>query len=228
MAFKELTKSEKENIQKSKQFYGKEIRLYTKCFSLLSEVLNHLTESINRKDETIGKKDFTVFAICGRIFNTSKIYLDLLMKGYHYDASILNRSLLENVYLMEYLIRDEGNIDKWLKGELKFSKVKKELGLFSNELFQKAYELFSDYIHSNIGAILSLASISYEKRNRSKGERRITFFIEPQFREDEDTKHDFFPSIGITTLCILSRNYGNMLDSKMKSRIKRFEKTLLE
>jgi len=46
-------------------------------------------------------RDWAVLTICNRIIGTSKVYIDLVAKGYYFDSQILPRCLYENVWLME-------------------------------------------------------------------------------------------------------------------------------
>ena len=133
--FEDLFTIENENILKTKKRYRKEIRNYTKCFDLLSDLISHICSQSNDKNLTHGARDFVFITFCGRIGLTSKVYLDLAMKGYYYDAEIILRSLYDNLWLLFFLAsQDEKTAGetakKWLKRKLDMRAIKKAVGVF--------------------------------------------------------------------------------------------------
>lgn len=206
-----LLETERENIDLSKKHYEKELNSYIECLNLLADTHTHLCDILEKGTTSV---QACVLLNCGRILGSLGAYIDLLMKGYYFDANIIQRSLIENVYLIECFVKDEKYADKWVKRELKLSEIKEELGLYSDEKFTKYWNRICDYVHVNIPAVLSL--------HRIREKPIVDIFHVPRFRSNPDIALMFFPVIGIMTLILLTTAFGNLMNRKVKTQIAKF------
>ena len=209
--FERLSKIETENEQKSRRYYNQEVQNYVQCLNLVDEVLGEIASELRKGN--IEKREFAVLCICHRIVGTSKVFHDLVIKGYHYDAFILLRSLLENLTLLIWFMDDKDNVEKWWlkKGQKLNFEIRKELGMddISNSL-----KFFNNYVHSNYQAFRTLV----EPIKREKGAQTFGIFTEPRFRE-KDVKTLLYPIVGKITLNIFLKNYEKCLKAETKLRI---------
>ena len=213
-----LLKTEKKNIDLSKKHYEKELSSYIECLNLLADTHTHLCDILEKGTTTV---QACVLLNSGRMLSSLGAYIDLLMKGYYFDANIIYRSLIENVYLIECFIKDEKYADKWVNRELKLSEIKEELGLYSSEKFTKFWNRICDYVHVNIPAVLSL--------HRIRRKPIVDIYHVPRFRLSPEIAVMFFPVIGIMTLCLIVTAFGNLMNQKIKSQIeKSLNKWLIE
>jgi hypothetical protein len=214
--FAELSEREKENEQKSREYYAEEIQDYVQCFDLLDEVMREIANELrNGKMGKIDSKEILVFAICRRIMGTSKVFFDLVVKGYRYDAFILLRTMCENVQLLVWLMRDEKNIDEWRfhQGQRLTCQIRKELGL-NSEGIRGSFRFLNDYVHSNIKALGN-----FVKTINGEHGKQIHISSEPQFRRDQDTKILLYPIVGKWILGVLAKNYTKLLRPETIIRI---------
>jgi hypothetical protein len=224
-----LSEHERKYLKKISKRYTQEILDYSECFDLLHDAMRHITDAKLEKKEDFKLSDVTIFTVCNRIIGTSKVYLDLQLRGYKFDANIIMRSMLENIKLLDWLVEDEKNADRWLDGKTKFRVIEEELGLYSNKEFLQAYGGFCDYVHSNFKALTDLFKLS-EKREilDEKGTvRRMTILIiEPDVENLNLDEGSLFPNIGHSALDALKKKYLTLLKPEIKSRIDNmFEKT---
>lgn len=205
-----LLKREEENIKLSRKHYGKELSIFVECFNLLVDTVHHISNILG-KPATYAQA--CIVANCGRILTSLGAYIDLLMKGYYYDAIVIERSLIENVYLIECFVKDEKSAEKWVKGELTFSKIKKELDLYSDEKFVKYYLSMCDFVHANMRAIFTLLVETH------KTTQVADVYIIPRFRLDPNIALMFFPLVGFMTLSDLILAFNGLMNPKMKTQI---------
>jgi hypothetical protein len=214
-----LSESERKNIKKTKSLFAREICNYRKCYGLLYKVLRNISNATKKKEKTTKLRDFFIFQLFCRTIGTSKILLDLIMKGYYFDAMIIERSLLENSCLILYLREDETNVMRWMSGDIKLSKIKEQLNLYSNESFMSGYSYLSDFVHTNLGAVRHLAKIKSESAMRTQ--------IEPKPIE---TSYEgwflFYPKHGQLGLEIILNDYPEDIDDTLVREIQEFLKKL--
>ena len=207
--YQSLLEKEKENISLSKKHYAKELGLFTECFNLLTDTFLQMPDIL---EKPITNVQTCILLNCARILGSMRAYIDLLMRGYYFDANIIRRSLFENVFLIQCFIKDEKYVNKWVKQELKFSKVKEEMSFPYHEPFASYYMRMCDFVHSNIPAILTLADIQREKPE-------IDLSFTPKIKLDSETALRFFPIIGYMTLSLLLNAFGSMMNPKIKNQI---------
>ena len=218
--FDVLSKEEQKYKKKIEESYAQEIINYKECFESLDNLMWEIADAKAERKEDFNFSDVTIFAVCCRILGTSKVFIDLQIKGYKYDANIIMRSLLESALLLEWLIKDEKNAGKGLDGHTKFKTIRRELGnpsVYSS----RAYDSFSDYVHSNFKSLIDLFKLN-KKENAEEGMVKcITeFTIEPDVERgiamDESS---LFPSIGISALNSLKKKYAMLLKPEINSKI---------
>jgi len=188
--------------------------MYVECFELLAETIYYLIDEMKKQKPIFGMTETAIFCNCARILGSMKVYLDLMMKGYYYDANIIYRSLLESMYLVECFIKDKKYAEKWMKYELKFSKVRKELALYSDEATTEFYKELSDFVHANIPAVSTLTE--------SRGERTIDIFFTPTYElEPASLIPRLFPYIGYYMLELLLKSFRDMMKPNIQTKIRK-------
>lgn len=228
--YKYLSLAEKGNVSKSKAFYGKEIQNYSRCFDLLDDVIEHVCELSIRKKIVYDGKDIAFCTICQRVVLTSKVYLDLAMKGYYYDAEIIVRSLYENLYFMLSLMNKDKKTaeeiaEKWMNRKLDMKKIKESLGIFSNESMRQINAELNDCAHSNFPAIARFIT--------KKGVIENTFQLigEPTFRPDYGLEA-FDPFVATSSIQLSLENFKPLLETEFyswaKNAVQRMEKRALK
>lgn len=211
--FEESTKIEKANIKRTKSRFAKKISSYKEGCDLLCELVYRLSEKLNEKE--IEFRDIAIASLCNRIIGTSKVIYELSIRGYNYDVMILNRSLYETSIVLWYITKDNNNAEKWITGEVNLSKMKKELGLFSNQEFEKSYGELSNFVHSNMYGIATLI-----EPNKEMG---LDCVIEPRF--DSVKSGDFLPSHWMLPLAVVSYHYKELIGKDTQTKI---NKAILE
>lgn len=204
---------EKKNIGLSKKHYTEELDSYVECFNLLTDTFVHLCDIL----KPLNYVQACVLFNCGRMLSSLGVYIDLLMKGHYFDAYIIRRSLLENVFLLECFVKDEQYAEKWVKQELKLSKIKKELDLYTWEAFVEYYNDMCDFVHANVPAILTFVELG--KSPEAK------LYYTPKFKLDPAIAIHFFPLVGYMMLSNLHKAYGNLMNPKIKIQV---EKSLMK
>jgi len=163
VSYAQFTKTEKENIKLTKKYYDKEISIYIDCFNLLARTFDYLARK-SIEEEPFGVAETAMLLNTSRVLTSMRVYINLVMKGYYFDATIIERSLWESMLLMECFARDKKYAVKWMNEELKLSKVKKELGLYTDKKFEEVYAEMCDYVHANVPAVLSLTEFAKGKQ----------------------------------------------------------------
>lgn len=205
--------AEEKNIESTKKHFDKEIGIYIECFNLLAQTIDHIAEQSINWEPPFQLTETVILANTTRILNSMRTYIDLVMKGYYFDARIVHRSLYENVLLIDCFTRDRKYVDKWMAKELKLSEVKRELGLYSEEKLEKFYEEMCDYVHANVPAILTVVDLRGEVD-------RIDLLTKPQFDLKQTPVDVVFPLIGYMTLGLLHNFFGNVMKPNFKSKIR--------
>jgi hypothetical protein len=217
-----LSEHERKYLKEISKRYTQEILDYSECFDLLNDAMRHIADVKLEIKEDFKLSDVTIFTVCNRIIGTSKTYLDLQLRGYKFDANIIMRSMLENIELLDWLVKDEKNANRWLDGKIEFKVIRKELGLYSNKKFLQAYDGFCDYVHSNFKALTDLFQLSEQREildEKGTVRRMTTLIIEPDTENLNLDEDSLFPSIGYSALNALKEKYLTLLKPEIKSRI---------
>lgn len=208
--FRVLTKDERANIKQAKLIYSKRIRLYKEGCNLLHNLIMDVCAESNK--EKVGSlQDIAMTALGSRIIGTSKVIYELAIRGYQFDVEILVRSLVETSLVLWYIHRSVDNTEKWLSGKIHFSDIKKDLFSSPDEVVKSFYDRQSHFVHSNIGAILSLIE-------NQKEDNVIVCKIEPWGLADE---HNFLGNFWALPLMILFDHYKNIIRPETNTRIEK-------
>jgi sulfur relay (sulfurtransferase) DsrF/TusC family protein len=88
-----------------------------------------------------------------RVFATSKIAMDITIRGYPLEGIALTRPLLELVQCTQYLVRHEKLIDGYLSGSIKIDDIlkqaKNEKTKPDSNHFGRLWGLVSQYVHAS-------------------------------------------------------------------------------
>lgn len=215
--FEEISQAEKENTEKSKALFGDQIRNRIETYELLYSINERIgNQSINR-NIVFDYRDSVVLMLSSRSIMTLKACFDLDLKGYYYDTEIIHRSLFENLCVIMYVVLCEDkqlaneNALKWLNGELKIHKVKKELNAIGNyEQFLEAYRILCGYVHSDFKSISSLITV-----NPSNGSLHV--FHKPEFNACF-ARIAFYPHVEFSLLNLLIANFSEVIEPNFKSQ----------
>jgi hypothetical protein len=214
---------EDQTTRKTIRKFKKELELYERSFNLCSETIDYLCSRTKRKLMDSSAKE-VILVILPRIIQSLQSIRVLILKGYYYDALILDRSYFEAVGLCAYLSLNEEEAENWLEGkELGVSSIKlldyipKLLEKSDSEVNLKpVYGQLCDYVHTNAEAVVSLVSDWHSKKLG-----KISLRFTPTFNESK------VPQIAsrTTLLCIVLREiFKNELAKERKSRIAEFLK----
>lgn len=213
-------KDEEEIAKKTLGHFRKEFELYERSFNLLLETVDYLCD-LTTKDKPFGSmaKDAIMF-IMPRIVQSMQSIRILKLKGYYYDASVLERGLMESMGLCAYFALNDKEAENWLKGkDVKIAKIK--LFEYVPTLLKKdargAKSLYGElcrYVHSNIRAIMSLVV-----RQPETQDLRLRFG--PEFDKE---KMDEIADYPMLMSIVLMQIFKDELTEKRKEDIMRFLK----
>lgn len=143
-----------------------------KFFDMLYDAVESITQSYS--DEWSYSKKASLF-ILFRLLMSSKASLDLLIRGYFYDYTVVERSIWESMALISLFSKDEESAKEWFAFKrLDIPKWKLVHHLWVGTPTKKvtarineAYASQSRYIHSTFFAIISefLNNLSRKKRS---------------------------------------------------------------
>jgi len=140
--------------------FKKEIKFYERALNLLYEIVDYLYQS---KPSTPFDSTFAILTMLPRLFGTIQSITILTIKGYYYDAVILERSVVENLGLCVYLAKNEKEAKRWLTGkdirvpkinlfDEFFSLVSEDAGKKDHK-WKALYGNLSQYVHATLKAI---------------------------------------------------------------------------
>ena len=218
-SYAHFLEAEKRTIKSTKKHYAKEISIYVECFNLLVQTIDHIAERSVKVKPPLGLTESAILFNAARILSSMRVYIDLVMKGYYFDAHIIRRSLYESVLLIDSFTRDKKYVDKWVDKELKLSQVKKEVGFYGKEILERFYEEMSDYVHSNIPAVLTLVELEPPARMHAEELWSADVHTRPSFESERISTGSVFPIMGYLTLGLLLRFFGNKMKPKTRSKI---------
>lgn len=211
----DFLKAEHEAAKKTLSKFRKEFELYKRSFNLLSETVSYLLDST--KDKRTDYKETAVLSIMPRIIRSMQSIKNLTLKGYYYDVSVLERSLVESMGLCAYLALNEKEAENWIKGkDVKIAKIKLfdyVLKLLSiKNLDEESHRIYGElcgYVHTNARAIVSLFDFDYPWGQI--GLKFTSVF-------DKDRVHEI-ASYPISMLAILTEIFHKRLPERKKAKI---------
>lgn len=160
LTLNDFLESEDENARKTSRQFKKDLKLYEQSFNLLLETTFFLCDKT--ASSPFSESKLAVLLIMPRVIQSMQSVSILNLKGYYYDKSILERCLMESIGLCAYLGSNEEEASRWLSG--------KRIKLASIKLFDYVFKLIdaegyssipvygwmSEYVHTDLGAIVSL------------------------------------------------------------------------
>ena len=140
--------------------FKKENKFYERALNLLFEVVDYFYQS---KSSGFFDSTFAILTMLPRLFGTIQSIRVLTVKGYYYDAVILERSVVENLGLCVYLVNNEKEAKRWLAGkDIRMPKINmfdEFFSLVSRDAVKKGhgwkalYGKLSQYVHATLKAI---------------------------------------------------------------------------
>lgn len=213
-----------QNVKVFNEKFSKELELFRQGFNLLAETCIDIYNKLRHTKEPILVRDFVILMFSSKFLLSSKALLNLVLNGYEYEAKILMRSMLEQLLLCEGFLKEEGLVDKWLKGKLSISEVKcvvQEVSLDEN--FRWLYETLSDYVHTNPPGLGEQIKVLDEGEGLSV---KIAPVIPDSTEDQVDILH--FPTCYIILYLIILKNaYEEKIDIETKERVSRFIEQML-
>ena len=150
---------EKQALETSKDA----IEHYEIAYSLCHEILFDLEETIDLRDDPDRRAASEIFI---RLLGTMQSIKWLLLKGYYFDAAVLNRSFLEGLGDCCYIHQNKGTGEKWIKDEKKIARTSDKFKAISRTLkreipeedTQNLYRNLCKYVHGNSSVTKTLIS----------------------------------------------------------------------
>lgn len=165
-----LTRKEEKNIERTRKYLSRELEVSKEALEMLYNILKVVVKSSSEK--WTHSKKASLFLL-PRLLMSTKTSIELLTRGYYYDYTVVQRSLLESLALLMLFSEDEESAKKWLKlEELELPKWKLMHHIFPSRakkmlrLVDKMYAELSDYVHSSLIAIIREWSIHLARRKR--------------------------------------------------------------
>jgi len=211
----DFLKAEDETAKNTLSNFRKEFELYKRSFNLLSETVSYLLDST--KDKRSDSRESAIFSIMPRIIRSMQSIKNLTLKGYYYDVSVLERSLVESMGLCAYLALNKKEAENWIKGkDVKIAKIKLfdyVLKLLSiKNVDEESYRLYGElcgYVHTTARAIVSLVDFNYPSG-------QIGLQFTSVFDKDRVREIASYPTI---MLAIVKEIFHKRLPEKKKAEI---------
>ena len=223
---KKFHEKEKQNEELSYSKMGKALELYEDIIDLCSEMVTIIADSTNRI--LLDDSKFPSFILINRLLQFIQSIRHLTLKGYYYEASVLERSYFEGLGLCIYLSENFEEAERWAKGkEIKAKKIKLfdsiSKGLCKIETvptFGRIYGQLCNYVHINSRVLPKLVESPIDPTMFSTDERNgiiINNSILLQFDKERVAEIPIFPLLLVFTLWKI---FKEELDEKQKRRIK--------
>lgn len=152
--------TENEVTKDTLSWFKKETEFYKHALNLLHEIAECIFHS---KPIRNFDSKFAIITMLPRLIGTIQSIRVLTVKGYYYDAVILERSVVENLGLCVYITKNEKEATKWLSGkDIRMPKINlfgEFFSLVSGDAVKKdhkweaLYGKLSQYVHATLKAI---------------------------------------------------------------------------
>lgn len=177
------------------------------------------------EDRPADVRKSAILAIIPRIIRSMQSIRDLTLKGYYYDASVLERSLIESMGLCAYLAFNEKEAENWTKGnDVKTPKIKLFDWAFKllrvKDKDADSYRIYGElcgYVHTSAKAITSLM-----KFNHGRGLVDLQFIS--NFEKERVHEIASYPTL---MLIIVKEIFHDELAGKRKENIMKWVKEYL-
>ena len=136
---------------------------YEISYSLCHEILFDLEENVDLRDYPDRRAASEIFI---RLLGTMQSIKWLLLRGYYFDALVLERTFLEGLGDCCYIHQNKGTGEKWFKDEKKYAKTSDKFLAISKTLkreipeeeTQNLYRNLCKYVHGNSSVTKTLIS----------------------------------------------------------------------
>jgi hypothetical protein len=180
---KELEQEEQDNLRKGSNTNGS-LEYFNFGLSLCFLSLNFLANESAKKPFEMKKN--VAFLLLNRLTSITRSIELLTLRGYYYEAKVMERSFWEAMGLCCYLSYNEYQAEKWFYGEIVELPKNQSTEIFAKTLdynlapgaSKEIYGRLCAFVHSDASAVLSLASIKDCTQWNIKG---ITTAIPSQF-----------------------------------------------
>lgn len=201
--------------------FKKEDKFYERALNLLYEVVDYLYQS---KPSRHFNSAFAILTMLPRLFGTIQSIRTLTVKGYYYDAVILERSVVENLGLCVYLAKNEEEAKRWLTGkDIRMPKINifdEFFSLFPIDAMKKGhgwkalYGKLSQYVHATLRAIGPTYVINIEDIEDQSD--KVEYVFPPFFDEELVTHFAVYPMV---TLIMLVTTFKEDLEDRYLNKI---------
>jgi hypothetical protein len=213
-------RAENEINKRTLSQFKKENKFYERALNFLYEVVNYLYQS---KSSEHFDSTFAILTMLPRLFGTIQSIRVLTVKGYYYDAVILERSVVENLGLCVYLARNEKEAERWLTGkDIRMPKINifdEFFSLISSDAVKKddygkaLYGKLSQYVHATLKAIgptyvISIGDIEDQSY-------KVDYAFPPFFDEKLVTHFALYPMLTLIMLVELFKDLKDRYLNKM-------------
>lgn len=229
----EEEKTERETLRKSR----KDLELYQRSFDLCSETITQICAATKRKPLGSTAKEAILFVL-PRVMQSMQAIRLLNLRGYYYDASIVERSFIEATGLCAYLALNEEDSERWISGKgIKEAKIKlfeyvpKLLEIKADPEYvgtRALYGQLSAYVHTDPRAITTFVSDWMTEKPPKKiggkllGELGIQFTS--RFDKEKLRKIGRYPTLMTIMLTVI---FENELTKKRSKKIRRLAERLV-
>lgn len=232
-SLQKYVEQEEKTTKETLRRFGKDLELYQRSFDLCSETVGHICEYAEKRLVDSTAKEAVLF-ILPRIMQSMQAVRLLTLKGYYYDARIIERSLIEAIGLCAYLALDDKEAKRWIAGkDIKvpkislFDYVPQLLRIDTGDFSAKSvYGQLCHYVHTNARAIVSLIDTMPDRSPKRVGKKlsaEVKLKFTPKF--DRERFREIASSPIIVTI-VLSRIFDKELAEKTKRKIRRFVRQL--
>lgn len=175
-------------IKQTKQEFQKELIRFKHSFNALCYAFQVILRSKQLQDP---QKQAIVLLMPRLIFLSESIH-ELTLKGYYFEASLLERDMIEGIGLCSLFSRDRDEASKWARGErvrIPKRQIAHETAVFfksaSDNRVKKLYDSLSGLVHLDAKAVISF--LPY------KTEKSLGLQILPIFDKEKATSFSIYP-----------------------------------
>lgn len=201
---------------------------YKKGFNAFSSSVDFLTKNSAQNIEHFNQ--FMIIVIMNRLIGTIQSLRALTLKGYYYEACVLQRNFLESLGLCAYLADNPEKISLILKhnrldisssGLFRYTQriFSKEKDEHLNEITVKLYGTLCDYVHGNLNATLKGLSVEVDDlEGKVDGQSSLGLNLKLPSDPDVDkvSELSLFPLIAILGLLYC---YDGVLSPKQRKKL---------
>lgn len=159
-------RAESECIKQTKREFQNELTRFENSFNVLCSAFSVVFQSKLSQDP---RKRAMVLLVPRLIFLSKSIH-ELALKGYYFEASLLERDMIEGIGLCSLFSRDREEASRWMKGEradISKRQIAHEIAVFfrsaSDNRVKKLYDLLSGHVHLDAKAVISFLPYVTEK-----------------------------------------------------------------